>query len=220
MDYPALEFEMARLDDRDSDHFLTRLREKLNLSDVKRALQPPLTFNVVDLAVLSDRLYKDSEISERRRELAAAASDDFQEDYLKARLDYFATLAALAHTAEAHHDHGSELMLQRRYEEAIQAEQKALAINSKTDDAWFNIAFCQERTGRPQAAVTNYLNERRVDPGDNRISLSLGRACFRMNQHTQALEHLQRALAERDTAETHLVLSRVLTALGDRKSVV
>ena len=214
MDRPALEFEMARLDDRDADDFLTRLRDNLNLADVAQALQPALAFRLADMAVLSDRLYKDSVLSERRRELAGLASEDFREEYLKAKLDYHATLAALANTAEAHHEHGAELLLQRRFEEAIQAEQKALALNSQVDDAWFNIAFCQERTGQPQAAITNSLNERRIDPIDNRIALSLGRTYFRMNQHTQALEQLQRALVENDTAETRLVLSRVLKALG------
>ena len=217
MDHPSLEFRIARLTDEQSTNFATRLIQTMRLEDVVAALQPPLEFNLLDMAWVTQYLYDTSDITSRRLALAEAQREDFREANRQARREQFAAWAAYANQAEVYHKQGTELLTQRRFDEAIEAERKALALDPNQDDAWSNIAAGYERLGQFQAAITNYLQERKMDPKDKRISFYLGRVYYKLQQYPLALAHLQQAVREDDRAENHLYLSVVLEAMGRRK---
>ena len=214
MDFPALEFEMARSDDRHPAGFTRRLLETMNLNEIARTLEPALRYRAVDLAMFSVVHYRESSITTRRVELAREQDEEFSEQFAVVKLDYRARRATTLNTAEAHHAHATELLAQRRFADAIQAEQRALALDPQTDDAHFQIAICHEQLGQFDLAIASYLAERRVDPYEKRLWLGLGRAHYKLNQHEAALGHLRRAVARDDRPEVHLYLSRVLQELG------
>ncbi len=140
--------------------------------------------------------------------------DDFRERYLPAKLEYYRQAAAAAETPRARHEYAWELIAQRKFAEAIEQEQKVLAARPKFNDAYFNIALCLEKLGDFRGAISNYFNELRVDPREDRAALALGRVYYKLNQHTQALAFLHHAIRENDQFENHLYLSQVLEALG------
>jgi len=216
MDYPALEFEMARLDERHDESFSARLRETMDLSDVARALEPKLRFKVVDLALLSLCFYDDTAIFLRHCALAGEQMEDFPEKFRLAKLNYYTELAPLANTAKAYHDLGSELLAQGRFQDTIQAEQKALALDPEIDYAHFNLGVCYEKARKYDLALANYLEESRLDPDDVRVWFSRGRVHFKLRQYEQALKLLHRAIAEEDQPEFHFLLSQVLEATGQK----
>jgi spermidine synthase len=216
-DHPALEFEMARLDRRSEGNFSARLSDQMNLEDVASALEPKLKFDPVQHALYGICLWKGSGIAERRVQLGDEQVDDFRELLRQAKLAHYTEWAALANSAEAHFELGEELLAQRKFEDAIRATERALAINPKTDDAYYNIAVACEKLGKFQLAITNYLNEQRIDPDENRIWSSLGRVHFKLSQHEQARAYFERAIEEDDRAEHHLLLSQVLQAQGKKR---
>ena len=214
MDYPALEFEMARLNGRYEGDFAARLCAQLDFADIARALEPKLAFNALDLTLFSTILYEDSSITMRNLELAEAQVDDFREKFRQLKLNFHLEWASLFGSAEAYFRLGAELMAQRRLEEAIVAEERALALLPNVLGAHFTIGVCQEKLGRFEPAVTNYLHELRLNPKDERILLNLGRVHFKLGRQEQALDYLRRAMSQEDRPEIHLHLSQVFEALG------
>ena len=214
LDYPALEFQMTRRDDRKSQKWATKVREQLSLRDVTNALAPAMNVNLIDLALYTERLYEDSSLTRRRLGLVDEQMEDFYERFGPAKLDYYRTIANLAGTANARHAYARQLMKQRKYAEAIGEERKVLALEPEFDNAHYTIAACQEELGEFDAALANYEKEREVDPHDAGITRALGRVYYKRKDYPQALKLLEQAIAERDHFENHIYLSLTLEALG------
>lgn len=218
LDYPALEFHMARLDDRYVGQWGTALYQKMGLSDVKTALEPAMKVDLFDLAWHTESLYEESSnLTARRLEVVEAEMEDFREKYLPKKVQYSKELAETAQTAQAHHDYGYQLMMQRRFAEAVEQEQKAVAIDPHFKNAYFNIALYYEGLERFDLAVQNYLRHRQTRPFDNRISLALGRVNYKQKNYLEALRFLERANSDKDRFENHLYLSLVLKELGRKE---
>jgi spermidine synthase len=214
LDRPALEFQMARMDDRYSGKWATNLRRQLSLQDVTNALAATMSVNLVDLAIYTERLYEDSSLTRRRFELIEQQTEDFDERFRPAKLEYFGKVADLAGTPRARHAYARELMKQQKFAEAIEQEQKVLALDPEFNNAWYTIAMCQEQSGQFDAALASYKKELKVDPQDARINRSLGRVHYKRKDYTQALAYLERAIERRDHFENHIYLSLTLEALG------
>jgi spermidine synthase len=214
LDYPALEFQMARMDDRYTEKWATNLRQKMTLHDVTNALAPAMTVNLVDLALYTERLYKESSLTRRRLGLIEEQMEDFYDTFQPAKLNYYRAVADLAGTASAHHDYAWQLMKQGKYADAIAEEQRVLAIDGEFDNAHYTIAACQEELGQFDAALISYKKELEVDPYDSRILRSLGRVHYKRKDYAQALSLLEQAIAQRDHFENHIYLSLTLEALG------
>src|SRR6185436_16620553 len=93
LDNPALEFQMAALDDLFTSKWATRLIEKMNTAEVAEALQPALKLDPVNMALHTDRLYKDSPIASQRLKLLDEDNEDFYERLLPAKLKYYSDWA-------------------------------------------------------------------------------------------------------------------------------
>jgi len=71
-DFPSLEFQAASPDSEDSEAFADPLIEKLDLSEIRRVVEPVMPFDAADLVLHVEALYGDSDIVDRWKELAAA----------------------------------------------------------------------------------------------------------------------------------------------------
>ena len=101
LDYPALEFEIARLGKEGFNGFLARLRQHMSLKDVAAALQPAMPFEPLKLALHVDELIGESEITDRWKSLVSSELPSFNQSYDQAALDYFQNFSRVADTADA-----------------------------------------------------------------------------------------------------------------------
>lgn len=214
LDYPALEFQMARMEDRYSGKWATKLREKMSLQDVTNALGGAMKVDLTQLALHTERLYEDSALTRRRLNLIEEQFEDFREIFRPAKLNFYREVAELAQTADARHAYARELLSHRKYAEAIAEEEKVLALDPEYDNAHHLIAVCQEELGQYDLALASFEKEREIDPTDQRITLALGRVHYKRKDYAKAMKLLERAIDERDHFENHIYLSLVYEALG------
>ena len=106
------------------------------------------------------------------------------------------------------------LMAQERFEEAIQAEQKALALDPTHPRSAYNIGFSQENLGKFEMAAIHYLRELRLDPPESDVPLGLARVHFKLKQFDTALAYAKRANTVEERAENYRWLYRILDAMG------
>ncbi len=72
-DFPSLEFQAASPDPEDSEAFADPLIENLDLSEIRRVLEPAMAFDSADLVHHAESLYGDSDIVDRLKELSDQA---------------------------------------------------------------------------------------------------------------------------------------------------
>ncbi|MBI5395155.1 MAG: tetratricopeptide repeat protein [Verrucomicrobia bacterium] len=214
LDYPALEFEMARLRSRGLKEFLARLSGKMSVAEVAASLKPFMPFDPVRLVLHNELMLGDATITDRWTKLVSQQTPDFEKHYGLAKLEYHAGYAQAANTADAHHKYGYQLLRQGRYPEAIGEFKKALALNPKRNNTCFNIGACYERMGQLELAITSYSQERAVDPRDEDVPFRLGRVYYKLKKYAESLLWLDTALTLSDEAQTHLYRGLVFEAMG------
>lgn len=69
-DFPSLEFQAASPDPEDSEAFADPLIEHLDLSEIRKVLEPAMAFDAAELVRHAEALYGDSDIVDRWKELA------------------------------------------------------------------------------------------------------------------------------------------------------
>ena len=145
LDYPALEFEMARLRERNISQFKARLRASMQPESIAKAVKPVMPFDPGRLLVHSEMLFGDSTITDQWHDVLFEKVPGFAEKYNAAKLEHWKTLAAATDSAEAHEGLGSELLKQDRYEEAAAEFESALKIEPTLADAAEKLAKCREK---------------------------------------------------------------------------
>ncbi len=212
-EYPALEFQAALLDARDSHDFADRLIANLSLDDLAGALRPALTPDPMDLLLYSEALFKESDITDRWRELASRGIDDFPSRYDTAKLEYAAWQARVTDSAESHHLYGAALLTAGRYEDAFPELAAALSREPLHDDAHLDAGLALEKLARWPEALAEFKAEVAVDPGDLDAEFGIARAAFELKRYDQALQHLTLARDEENAGEVDAYLARVREAL-------
>lgn len=145
LDYPALEFEMARLRARNINQFKARLRENMDPAAIARAVEPVMAFDPGRLLVHSELLFGDSTITDRWHEVLFQKVPGFAEKYNVAKLEHGKAMVAATNSADAHEELGSEFLRQERYAEAAAEFEMALAIEPALSDAAEKLAKCREK---------------------------------------------------------------------------
>ncbi len=194
LDFPALEFECARLRKRGIDDFKQRVTTNMNLAEIEAALSPVMKFDPIEFAVYNDVLHGPSAISRRWKELVAKGAPDFEDKFKAAKAAYAASRANFANTADTFHEAGMEQLRAGRFEEAIAEFNKALAVNPKRNNTHFNIGSCYERLGKYEEALAEYSQELLVDPKDEDVPFRLGRTQYRLKRYLEAVDTLGQAL--------------------------
>ncbi len=196
LDYPALEFEMARLRKRGYRKFLYRLRDSMRLAPVREALTPMVDWNPFHLVLHLETLLEESRYIEKWKELVAEKVPDFEERYNAAGIDFYRQYAATVNTATAYHHLGFLLMEDKRYRDAIAMYRRALELDSTRDNTHFNIGASYEYMKEYPAALKEYRLELTVDPGDSDVPYRVGRVLVKMKRYKEAVDELTRALRE------------------------
>ena len=195
LDFPALEFEIARLRKRGIDDFKRRIQEHMDITQVESALAPTMAFDAVDFTIYNEVLHGPSAISRRWKELAAEETQGFEARFKVGKARYLAARADSANAADAYHEAGMEAMRAGQDRAAIEEFGKALELNPKRNNAHFNLGSCYERLGKFEQALAEYGQERAVDPTDGDVPYRLGRVYSKMGRYRAAADALDQAIA-------------------------
>jgi len=213
LDYPVLEFEIARLGRRGFDGFKRRLLNSMSLDDIATALKP-IEIDPIHLALHADLLLGDSAVARRWKDLASHNVAEFETHFARERLQYYAEHAASTKTAPAYRRYGSILLALDRHIEAIQQFRTALVLDPNTDNAYFNIGSAYEKSGQLEAALENYAAELKVDPSDHDVAYRQGRVLYKLKRYEEALVYLNTAAKRHPTSETEFYRALSLEALN------
>ena len=210
LDFPALEFEMTRLRERGYRAFQLRLRDAMNLDEVKSALTPELDFNPFNLVIHAENILGDSRYTRQWERLLRGEVSNYDEQHFRASIGREEGEL----TADELHKLGYRLLKADAYEEAIVAFRKALARNPERDNSYFNLGACYEKLGKYEEALVNYRAELNVDPEDGDVPYRVGRVLVKMGRNEEALGELREATKLTPKSWIFYYLGRAYEGLG------
>lgn len=220
-DYPALEFQAARLADRDTHDFAESLLErKMNMDDVASVLRPAMEFDPMHLVLYAQELLGDSEIADGWIHLAGKETDDFPAKHRAARLEDRAWAASVSDSAEAHELYAADLLDADRLDDAIAQGKQALVRDPEVAGAHRIVGLAHERKGEFRQALDRFGRAVDLDPADTESGVAMGRIHFGLREYERAVECLERAQAsavEAPGSELYRTLGMALEALGRKE---
>lgn len=221
IDYPALEFEMARLTNKGIPVFKQRLLDHLDPQRLEEPLTTLEQFDPITLAVQAELMLGKSSIAKRWKKLALAgdkAADIRFEDRLHR---HFALMKKNPATAAiAYHKEGYWLLKQKRCPEAIIEFNKALALDPNHDNSHYNIGSCYERLKRYDLARDFYLKARAMDSDDEAVPYRLARVDFKDKRYRSAFAYTEEALGMKVNAKALYLKGRILEKLGRKVDAI
>ncbi|MGZ8249445.1 spermine/spermidine synthase domain-containing protein [Methylomagnum sp.] len=221
LDFPVLEFEIAKLKRKGIPRFKTALEQRISLDELRRPLAALGGLRPARLVVEAEqRLDDDAYITLAWKKAIEAGQESHEREYAATRLEYWQRLAKLAGTAKAHHKYGFQLLEQQRYDEAIAEFKSALAIDEHFDNAYYNIAAAYEFKKDYAQAVENYSRELAIDPEDHEAVYRIGRDYVELGDYEKGLFYLTAQNRKFDGARGGLYHARALDGLGRRSEAV
>jgi len=214
LDFPALEFEMARLRERGISEFKKRLRAAMSLADSRRALSPAIDWDPQHLLGHAGDLLGDSTITDRWATLVEQHSTDFKQGRRRAAADFHRIRADYLDTADARHKYGYRLMQTEQYTQAIEQFQRVLKMNPRRDNTHFNMGACYEYMGVHDRALKHYRLERMVDPEDDSVPYRIARVSLEAGDFQRALGAIDAAIRIRSDSENHRIRGLALEGLN------
>jgi len=194
-DFPALEFEMARLSGRGIPAFKQRLRHTMNLKTLRKALGPTSPDYPAELVWHTMLRLKNRSFTRRWKTLAFHYRSDFEQSYHAVQKRYIERLYANGGDADVFHQLGYRLMRSGQYHLALSAFRHTLELDARHNNTHFNMAVCYERLGDFRNALKHYHLEQQIDPGDEDIPYHLGRIYVVMQRYHQAIGKLREAIS-------------------------
>jgi len=192
-DYPALEFEMARLQDSGIPEFKKRLLTHLDLHRIEQALPIKTPAFPADFLAHARERLGTSSITRRWQTLLRKASAtpntaDSRKDlaelaFRKVRMETFQTTDYI-------HAYGYQLIKLGRYTEAITMFHDVLNREPEHDNAYYNLGACFEELGQYDKALENFRQELAIDPEDQDASFRIARLLVQTHRYKPAIEAL------------------------------
>jgi tetratricopeptide (TPR) repeat protein len=189
LDYPVLEFEMARLRKRSLANLQKRIIKSVNVAELGKA------FRHFDWGL-------ESMLSSLEK--ASGSSVYFQKlklEYLKYRTYFDAGLNA------------------RRRGDCMLADSmiaRALAIEGKVANRNLHLGHCYAMQGMHREALQAYARGLQVSPQNSRIYLFMGRVNIGLERFSVARDQLKRVAAEEQGTAYHYLMAEVQAGLNNR----
>lgn len=220
IDYPALEFEMARLKKEGFANFKEKLVAALNFDDVRAAIEPAMEYDPVMHAAQVNYELGSSFITDGWNQQGYIHVKDFERRLDEATLQIYSTLATSVNDAKSHHSLGYQYMKRKRYDEALAEYRKALQLDPKNRNTVFNIGACYEYEKQYPLAIESYELAGKQNPEDADVPYRLSRIYLSTGKHDLALEEIIRALKIKPSEKAYLLYGKILEELGRKEDAV
>jgi tetratricopeptide (TPR) repeat protein len=185
LDYPALEFEMARLRRQAIPGFGKRLSQVLDLDELRSELGTEFEWDPWEFAFFAERRLASKEPLTR---LIVGKVEDLDGSFDEVALRAAETVGS----ADAYYRNGRFLLRYDRYEAAITLLSRALELDSEKDNAHFHLARAYGGAGRFDLAFTHCMAEWELDR-DNEVPMLAARVLIGDGRYEEALGWLDAA---------------------------
>ena len=214
-DNPILEFEMARLQNKNFNGFKKRLLAHLSLDEIKTAM--PIVgddFPAPFVLQAKNRL-RNSSIT--RRWKALLPDKKIHKGKALAELARRKVQAELKNTAKAWHHYAYQLIEVEDYLLAIKTIQHELSLDPSFNDANYNLGVCYELLKQPEKALQAFERELGVDTDDKDVRYRMARLLVKKGEYQQALVLLNTYIEKNGLKRGRAFFYRGLAfhALGD-----
>ncbi|MDQ6986886.1 MAG: tetratricopeptide repeat protein [Mariprofundaceae bacterium] len=219
-DFPALEFEMARLHGSGIPGFKYRLRNHFDIEDIRQALGETSETFPADFVSQSINRLRNSSITRRWKKLVEQTPDYAHKKKL-AILHKRQTKAEIIPTAKHYHAWGTQLMRLKRYQQATVIFAKVLEINPKYPNANYNLGSSLEQLGMDAEALQAFYKEKIANPQNADADYRIGRLHLRAGQPQKALDAMNRYIKKTQLKSGKAYFYRALAhqALGHSAQV-
>jgi len=144
-DYPALEFEMSRLQSGGVPEFKSRLRKSFDIARIREAMVcVPSVFSADYLAQVDEHL---GSSSITRRWKALMKMQDLGDKKNEAELYYRKIKMNVLKRVNDIHAYGYQLLKLKRYDEAVDVFHAVLEKDANSDNVYYNLVVCYEALG-------------------------------------------------------------------------
>jgi len=231
-DYPALEFEMARLQESGIPEFKKRLLAHFDIRQIEQAMPiKTAAFPADFIAHAKERLGASSITRHLQTALnhEPLTTESLRIKEEMAELVFRKVRMEVMQTADNIHAYGYQLIKLGRYAEAITVFHDVLKRDSKHDNTYYNLGVCFEKLEQYDRALASFRHELIADPDDEDAAYRVARILIRMGRYHQALKALNayishqgggrskayfyRALAYRATGENNLAKADLMQAM-------
>ncbi len=220
LDYPALEFEIARLRTHGFESFRQRLIDNIRFEEIKEYLEPNMAWNPVFLGLHTETILRDSDITRRWRTVLDEHIPDLEQRFMTAKLNYLVYYAKASDSAASHHQLGHQLFLAGYYQDAAQELEKAYAMEDDRADLNFHLATTYELLGRFNDALRHFERELEGKPNDYKLLLSMGRIYLKLQRFEEALGFFESSIEQTEQSDAHFFRGVALGALGNASEAV
>jgi len=217
LDFPALEFEMARLRERGYRKFQERLAKNLDLDDVASAFTKEQAFDPIALLRHAKIMLGGGRYVRAWRKQINARDPNFDKKYRASKQRHLELcIAAGADPKDANQLHklGFRLMKLARYKEAVKAFKACLAVKPTRRNAHFNLGASYEYLDELNLALENYRRATALSPTDGDVPYRIGRVLFKQKHYKEALSELDRATKLGSDSRVDYYRGKTFQALG------
>jgi predicted membrane-bound spermidine synthase/Flp pilus assembly protein TadD len=214
LDFPVLEFEMARLVDGKLRGFHDRMKDRLDLRPVERVMGNAMEWSPAELLFHAD--FRTQQILHAAlpgvlRSVVASEYGDVDADYDRAGLAVAAELGSPA----AYRRTGRTFLNHQRYDAAIAAFSRALELRPTIENVHFSLGEAHLERGDYELALRHLETQWAIDR-NKRIPLRAGRALIGLQRYYEALDWLEKPGAFRKPGKrVHYLRGVAYEGMGD-----
>jgi tetratricopeptide (TPR) repeat protein/MFS family permease len=214
LDFPALEFEMARLVDHKLSGFHERMGDRLDLRPVREAMENAMEWSPAAFLFHAD--FRTVQLRHASLPLALhsvveAEFGDVIADYDRAGLAVAAELGSPA----AYRRTGRTFLNHQRYDAAIAAFSRALELRPTIENVHFSLGEAYLERGDYELALRHLETQWAIDR-NKRIPLRAGRALIGLQRYYEALDWLEKPGAFRKPGKrVHYLRGVAYEGMGD-----
>jgi tetratricopeptide (TPR) repeat protein len=214
LDYPSLEFEMARLGEKGIPGFLHRLSAHMNTEDVASVMGPEY-FKSAELLLHTELMLDKDPLTRRWGELIEQRDPAFRQAYDRAGDRFHQTCLRYSDSDRVRYSYATFLAKTMRFKEAADIYQELLSRDPDYRSANYLLGLCHERLGEFDLANDDYRRQLEVTPGDSNAMYRLSRVAYRQGDIMQATHLLREAIRIKPDARRYFQLAKVLQRSGD-----
>ena len=214
LDYPSLEFEMARLGAKGIRGFLHRLREHLNTDDIATVMGPE-HFNSAELLLHTELTLDNDPLTRRWSELIDQQDPAFLQAYMPAGDRFHETSLSYSDCPHVRSSYATFLAKTKRFSEAADILRELLSKVPDYPSANHLLALSYERLGEFELASDHYRRQLEFTPEDSSAMYRLSRLAYRQGDMPQAIDLLRESIRIKPDAKRYFQLARLLQHQDD-----